>query len=344
MRNVLYISQTGTSGYANAAKGYVYDLIKKGLNVKWTTFLCDQTLTAETSEFDSFINKYRTNNIPDKDIDTVIIHSTPDIWQKIIEDLKIDCTGKKIIGRTVWEFNKLIPSWVDDINSSQVTEVSVPTLWNKKVFKNSSVNKTITVDPHLYVDYPYKSYDIDYLLKNKSTVIYHGDLNKFDLNSSYKFLTIGQLIPRKGILDTIKTFCKTFTNQEGVILLVKTFRLNYSYDEQLKCLQEIMNAIKDSNNPNHPPIVFIKENLTYDEIHSLHDISDCYLQLTKTEGFGLGIFDSYKKNKFVIVTGHGGHVEFLSKNYIGLVDFQIKPINSENQKFFQFTLNEEYTW
>jgi hypothetical protein len=26
---VLYISQNGTSGYANAAKGYVYDLIKK---------------------------------------------------------------------------------------------------------------------------------------------------------------------------------------------------------------------------------------------------------------------------------------------------------------------------
>lgn len=26
---VLYISQSGTSGYANAAKGHVYDLIKK---------------------------------------------------------------------------------------------------------------------------------------------------------------------------------------------------------------------------------------------------------------------------------------------------------------------------
>jgi len=100
MRNVHYISQTGTSGYANASKGYVYDLIKKGINVKWTTFLCDQSLTAETTEFDGYINKYRNNNIPENEIDTVIIHSTPDIWQKIIEDLNIQCEGKTVIGKS----------------------------------------------------------------------------------------------------------------------------------------------------------------------------------------------------------------------------------------------------
>ena len=155
MRNVHYISQTGTSGYANAAKGYVYDLIKRGINVKWTTFLCDQSLIAETSEFDGFINKYRNNDIPENEIDTVIIHSTPDIWQKIIEDLKIECANKRVIGRTVWEFNKLIPEWVEDINLSQVTEVNVPTVWNKEVFEESGVTKSISVDPHVYVDYPY---------------------------------------------------------------------------------------------------------------------------------------------------------------------------------------------
>ena len=147
MRNVHYISQTGTSGYANAAKGYVYDLIKRGINVKWTTFLCDQSVTAETSDFDSYINKYRTNDITENEIDTVIIHSTPDIWQKIIEDLNIECTNKRVIGRTVWEFNKLVPEWVECINTSQVTEVSVPTSWNKTVFANSEVKKPIVVEP-----------------------------------------------------------------------------------------------------------------------------------------------------------------------------------------------------
>lgn len=96
----------------------------------------------------------------------------------------------------------------------------------------------------------------------------------------------------------------------------------------------MMAAIKNVGNPKHPPIVFIKENLTYDEMQSLHDVSDCYVQLTKTEGFGLGIFDAFNKNKSIIVTGYGGHVEFLNKNYLGLIDYELKPINSQNRKFF----------
>ena len=98
MRNVHYISQTGTSGYANASKGYVYDLIKNGINVKWTTFLCDQSLSVETSEFDAYINKYRVNNIPENEIDTVIIHSTPDIWEKIIDDRISTPTATSFLG------------------------------------------------------------------------------------------------------------------------------------------------------------------------------------------------------------------------------------------------------
>ena len=105
-----------------------------------------------------------------------------------------------------------------------------------------------------------------------------------------------------------------------------------------------MNIIKDSGNPKHSPIIFIKENLTYDEMQSLHDISDCYVQLTKTEGFGLGIFESFKKNKPVIVTGYGGQIEFLGENYDGLIDCEAKSINEQNKKFFQFDLDENYFW
>ena len=296
MRNVHYISQTGTSGYANAAKGYVYDLIKRGINVKWTTFLCDQSLTAETSEFDNYINKYRINNIPENEIDTVIIHSTPDIWQKIIEDLKIECTNKRVIGRTVWEFNKLISEWVEDINVSQVTEVNVPTVWNKEVFEESGVTKSISVDPHVYVDYPYISYSLKHILETKSTIIYNKSLEDFNFDTAYKFYTIGQLIPRKGIIETISAYCKSFTSADNVILFVKTFGLDYSYEQQVKCLEDILNSIRrNSLNTDHPPIVFVKDNLIYDELQSLHDICNCYVQLTKSEGFGLGIFEAFNK-------------------------------------------------
>lgn len=345
MRNVHYISQTGTSGYANAAKGYVYDLIKRGINVKWTTFLCDQSLIAETSEFDGFINKYRNNDIPENEIDTVIIHSTPDIWQKIIEDLKIECTGKTIIGRTVWEFNKLVPEWVECINTSQVTEVSVPTSWNKTVFANSEVKKPIVVEPHVYVDYPYKKIDLDYILQNKCTIIYNKSFDKINFNFAYKFYTIGQFISRKGISETISAFCRSFTGDDNVILLIKTFKFDHSYEEQIKCLEEIINCIRSNcTDGNHPPIVFIKENLTYDEMQSLHDMCNCYIQLTKTEGFGLGIFEAYNKKKEIIVTGYGGQISFLDHKSSNLVDYKLQSINNVYEKFNLFNLDESYVW
>ena len=167
-------------------------------------------MTAETSDFDSYINKYRTNDITENEIDTVIIHSTPDIWQKIIEDLKIECTNKRVIGRTVWEFNKLIPEWVECINTSQVTEVSVPTNWNKISFQNSDVNKPISIDPHLYVDYPYKSYDLDYILKSKSTIVYNGNFNNIKFDSVYKFFISINIVKNK----------KPLTFQEVILIYV----------------------------------------------------------------------------------------------------------------------------
>ena len=42
--------------------------------------------------------------------------------------------SKLVIGRTVWEFEKLLPAWVDAINTSIVDIVSVPTEWNKQCF------------------------------------------------------------------------------------------------------------------------------------------------------------------------------------------------------------------
>lgn len=345
MRNVHYVSQTGTSGYANAAKGYVYDLIKRGINVKWTTFLCDQSLTVETTDFDGYINKSRVNNISESEIDTVIIHSTPDIWQKIIGDLKIDCTNKRVIGRTVWEFNKLVPEWVDSITSCDVHEVSVPTLWNKKVFIDSDVKKPIVVEPHVFIDFEYKKSNIEHILEKKSTIIYNKDFYKINFDIAYKFYTIGQFIPRKGIEETIAAFCRSFTDNDNVILFVKTFKSNYSLEEQSKCLHEIIKCIKENSvEGNHPPVVFVKENLTYDELQSLHDACNCYIQLTKTEGFGLGIFEAYNKKKEIIVTGYGGHTSYLDSNNYNLVEYKLEGIKDIYKDFNLFELDENYVW
>lgn len=336
---VLYISQTGTSGYANAAKGYVYDLIKKKMKVKWVTFDTGDPILVETSDFDRYIEKCKETIIID--VDCAIIHSTPDLWESLLPK-ESSTRVKTIVGRTVWEFEKLIPEWVDIINNSVVDYLSVPTEWNKQNFINSGVKKPILVDPHIYVNFPYSPKPLEHFLTGKSVVFCESPVDIEQLKTAYKFYTIGQLTDRKGLRETVDMFCRTFTREDNVVLFVKTFRKNYSDEEQRKCIDIIYSIIKDSENISYPPIVLIKNHLTYDEIHSLHDLCDCYVQFPKTEGFGLGIFDAYKKNKNIVVTGYGGHVEYLKKDYPGLVAYDLEGLG--NQTYPNYSLDDTYKW
>jgi predicted GH43/DUF377 family glycosyl hydrolase len=337
-KSILYICQNGTSGYANAAKGYIYDYIGKKIPVKTQYFNCSD----EINENDKFHQYLNSNTSSDIEYNTIIVHSTPDIWTTVVKNApNINLENKTIIGRTVWEFEKLLPSWVDSINTSIVDIVSVPTEWNKQCFINSGVLKPIIVEPHVYVDYPHKKVGLTVLSKKSIVISKDENLTGLNLNEYYKFYCIGQFIERKGIVETIDAFCNAFTSADKVVLFVKTFKLNYNNEEKQKCLLEIVNI---ADKYNHAPIIYIKDSLNYDEIKSLHDIGDCYFHLTKTEGFCLGAFDAFNNSKKVIITGYGGHTEYLGKNYDGLVNYKLNPLSVNNSVFFQFKLDDTYKW
>jgi len=335
-KSILYICQNGTSGYANAAKGYIYDYIGKKIPVKTQYFNCSDEVN-ENDRFHEYLNSCTSTDI---DYNTIIVHSTPDIWTEVIKNApNVNLEGKLVIGRTVWEFEKLLPAWVDAINTSIVDIVSVPTEWNKQCFIKNGVIKPIIVEPHVYVDYPHKKTGLKHLL-TKSIMICKNE-NTIDIENSCKFYCIGQMIERKGIVETIDAFCNAFTSKDKVVLFVKTFKLNYSKEEQKKCLLEIT---KITDKHNHAPIIYIKDNLNYDDIKSLHDIGYCYFHLTKTEGFCLGAFDAFNNDKKVIITGYGGHIEYLGKDYDGLVDYKLNSLAIDESVFFQFKLDNTYTW
>lgn len=340
-KSILYICQNGTSGYANAAKGYIYEYISKKIPVKTQYFNCNDEINEE-DQFHKYINLNTSKEI---DYNTIIVHSTPDIWNTLVKNApNINLEDKTIIGRTVWEFEKLLPDWVNSINTGLIDIVSVPTNWNKQCFINSGVTKPIIVEPHVYVDYPYKKTGLIHLL-NKSLLISKTEpsllTTKINSTQYYKFYCIGQSINRKGIQDTVEAFCKSFTSSDKVILMLKTFKANYTEIEKIKCITDIT---KITNLYNHAPILYIKENLNYDEIKSLHDVGDCYVQLTKSEGFGLGIFDAFNLGKDIIVTGYGGHTEYLGENYKGLIDYELNPLSDNESVFFQFKLDSSYKW
>lgn len=318
MSGILYIGQEGTSGYANACKGYIYNLLKNNINVSWKTISVNNKVYYDTCNYDEYISSIKNKKIK---YDQVIIHSPPNYWKDILSD--IPTKNKTIIGRTVWEYEVLPSFWIDCINSSSIDIVSVPTEWNKRIFIKNKIIKPIIVEPHVYVNFPYIKSKIKDIIA-KSCLI-RNNKSKVNTDNCYKFYTIGEMSERKGIKETVEAFCKSFSYKDNVCLFLKTFKEDYSIKNKKECLIEIKNICKKYN---HADIIYINEELTYDEIKSLHEICDCYVQLTKTEGFGLGIFDAHNSHNKIIVTGYGGHMEYLTGEHVNFIDYTINNLNT----------------
>jgi glycosyltransferase involved in cell wall biosynthesis len=88
---------------------------------------------------------------------------------------------------------------------------------------------------------------------------------------------------------------------------------------------------------NPPPIVLItEETLSPGEMLALHGRGDCFVSLTRTEGWGLGAFEAARLGKPVIMTGYGGQRDFLDPALSHLIDYDMvavdEPIWSANYR------------
>jgi glycosyltransferase involved in cell wall biosynthesis len=323
---ILYFGQRGTSGYAMAAKGNLCHFFSNGIPITWNTLDFDNSNLSDDCIYNAMIKSLVGKVI--KTYDTVIIHSTPDLWSSIIKNNSKKVEGKKIIGYTVWETSKLPEKWVDCINRS-VNEVWCPSTYNETVFKNSGVTIPIKVFPHVFLKKE--------LPKKELVSLNDCDDNPISNNGCYTFYNISELQPRKGVEDLVKVFCESFTSKDNVRLVLKVHYKNYDDVNKKYCisvLNDIVSTYKD-----HANIYYILDNLTDNELLGLHSLGDCYVSLCKSEGFGLTIFEAYKYGKSVIVTGYGGQIDFLGKDYSGLVKYELGPVNGMRK--FSNNYNEE---
>ena len=91
-------------------------------------------------------------------------------------------------------------------------------------------------------------------------------------------------------------------------------------------------------------IYLILDNLSNNEVLALHSFGDCYVSLNKGEGFGLTIFDAYNLGKKVITTGYGGQVDYLGKNYTGLVNFKINKVTGMEKFSTNYSSDQEWAY
>lgn len=336
LNGIKYISFYGANGYFIAAKRYMIGLKNLGIPFTWTPLVRGT---------DDKLGPFTGDNIGDKQLDpfcnkpikydTVIIHTPPENYPYWVDNEK----DKRIIGYTVWETDKLPGHWPKLLNL--VDRVLVPCQWNKEVFIKSGVCKPIDVIPHIFDGYSHPSDDRG-LPRNINP-------------SDFVFYTIETWTARKAVWNTIQYYLDTFTGKDPVLLVVKTTKDAYEdsllvrfkkliFKENLNIIRKAFPFISRIRGKRYSErslrsiqrnyafparIMLINDTLTDHEIMELHHRGDCYISLCRSEGWGLGPFTAAGMGKPVIITGFGGHLDFLPGELTYLVAYDLVPARDD---------------
>jgi glycosyltransferase involved in cell wall biosynthesis len=112
----------------------------------------------------------------------------------------------------------------------------------------------------------------------------------------YTFYHIGNVHdPRKNFNKIIETFVRM--NKPDSRLLVKA-----------TCKQPVEARI--------PNVTFINGLVSDEDMEKIHEMGDCYVSFSSSEGVGMGAVEAALRNKPVIITNYGGAPEYIKTPYL----------------------------
>ena len=306
MVGLRYFSLLGTSGYAQAARRYLTALKLLGVPVTWTPIVQHSvgwTLFEGRSVGDPELDPIC--NLPIT-YDVAVLHLMPHFYPRLVESLP----GKRIAAYTVWETDTLPRRWLRFLKNIDI--VITPCEWNRKVFSMGGYTRPIEVVPHS--------------LEPGQAPLAERSRDQ----EEFVFYTINAWSYRKAVDLTIKAFLRAFTPADKVRLVVKTSRRH----EMLRIpfttccpvstrwlIERILRG-----HPDPPPITVITDTVPVAAIKEIHANGDCFVSLTRGEGWGMGACDAAAAGRPVIITGFGGQTEFLPADLAYLVNFRMTRI------------------
>jgi glycosyltransferase involved in cell wall biosynthesis len=213
---------------------------------------------------------------------------------------------------------------------NQLDGVIVPCIWNAEVFRNSGVHVPIHVAAHL------SQFDDATLISDSDRLGLQQRLGEPRLwQDRFCFYNIGFWSNRKAPYLVLEAYLQAFTVADPVCLIIKTCAKDITlWHRHWRNLfrrrhpSPSLSSTRLANKfPAPPPFVIIcDESLSDGELQALHELGDCFVSLTRTEGWGLGAFEAARLGKPVVMTGYGGQLEYLAPELCWLVDYEMVQV------------------
>jgi glycosyltransferase involved in cell wall biosynthesis len=132
----------------------------------------------------------------------------------------------------------------------------------------------------------------------------------FDLHSQ---------IHRKNPEGVFRAFREAFRDDDRATLVIKTT----GGDIHSADLESLRETIRGRN------VILLDKLMTRARAYGLIAMSDCFVSLHRSEGFGLGLAEAMLMAKPVIATGYSGNLDFMNQPNSLLVDYELVEIKED---------------
>src|SRR6476469_7508588 len=126
----------------------------------------------------------------------------------------------------------------------------------------------------------------------------------FDLHSQ---------IHRKNPLGVFRAFQKAFREDDKATLVIKAS----GGDIHAADFAELAETVRAKN------VILLDELMSRARAYGLIAMSDCFVSLHRSEGFGLGLAEAMLMAKPAIATGYSGNLDFMNRDNSLLVDYEL---------------------
>jgi hypothetical protein len=249
-------------------------------------------------------------NLGDKaPADVVVAHTYPEL----LESIRDENPGAFLVAQTVWETDRLPDQWPACLERADL--IVTPTRSSAEVLATGS-NTPVAVVPYALTDPeegPSRAWD---WIPPEVTVFY----------------TIAAWTARKAVDRTIEAYVRAFDGDDPVLLIVKTSYWDQTFRRRDRqpadagtAAWSLAGVVAERSNP--PAIALDVRRVGDVDIEALHRLGDCFVSLTRGEGWGRGAFDAATHGNPVVTTAYGGHLDFLGGSP-GLVDFRMVRVDN----------------
>lgn len=332
-KGICYYSFLEASGYGLAAIAYVRALVNAGVPVQWVPLARpiwgDTIPQALPDPGESEFARTCVGDVALADLssllertaalvghDTVLCHTPPEYWPHLFE------RDKRNVGYTVWEADRPPPHWPPIFNRANA--VLVPCQFNCDSFVAAGTRVPVRVVPHIRRH-----------VWNTFTPA-ERDAGRAHLGIPQDhciFYSISAWETRKALGLLLETYARAFTADDPVTLLLKTSTLGYGapplYPRTTTNELARMAIERCATAVGHPlPNLCLLplDDLSGCEIDLVHELGDCYVSLAHGEGWAIPTFDAATRGTPVVMTGWGGHLDYLGSNWCGAIPYHLGAV------------------